>query len=74
MTSSVFTSWVVMMSPSFHSSDNGVASAECKDGHRDGPLASIEGYYQRVKGAKDKCFIILTEGWSQWHAARSVRL
>ncbi len=28
----------------------------------DGPLAGIEGYYQRVKGAKDKRFIVLIEG------------
>lgn len=28
----------------------------------DGPLAGISGYYQRVKGAKDKRFIVLIEG------------
>lgn len=28
----------------------------------DGPLAGIEGYYQRVKGAKDKRFLVLIEG------------
>lgn len=29
----------------------------------DGPLAGIAGYYQRVKGAKNKRFIMMTEGW-----------
>lgn len=74
MTSSVFMSWAVMMSPSFSLLRQWDSFGRMQGGIGDGPLAGIEVYYQRVKEAKDKRFIMLTECWLQWHAAWSVRL